>query len=275
MGDPLDPDRFSPGAGGAVNRAAAIGFERGAEVYEQARPSYPAAAVDLLVGVLDLRPGRRVLDLAAGTGKLTRLLGPSGADLVAVEPVAAMRDQLLAAVAGVTVLDGTAEAIPLDDASLDAVVVAQAFHWFDARAALAEIHRVVRAPGPTGPPARLALVWNQRDEQVDWVCRFGEILVDAAGAKPYVDDTDWPAVVAGAGGWGPLAVRRLDYEQPITGEILVARAASTSFVSALPAAERERCLDEVRALVRAHPQLARRESFAFPYITHVFWCDRI
>jgi SAM-dependent methyltransferase len=266
--DPRDPARFASDDPAAINRAAAVGFERGAGDYEQARPSYPAAAVDLVVDVLGLRPGRRLLDLAAGTGKFTRLVAPSGADLVAVEPVGAMRDELVARVPGVEALDGRAEELPLDDGSVDAVVAAQAFHWFDAHRALAEVHRVLR---PTG---RLALVWNVRDERVDWVRRFGELLVAAAGRKPYEEGTDWSAVVADVGGFGPLQHERFTYDQPIDADVLVQRAASTSFVSALPDEPRERCLDEVRELTRTHPDLAGHDTFVFPYLTDVFWCER-
>jgi SAM-dependent methyltransferase len=268
VGDPVDPGRFAPADPTAINRAAAVGFERGATDYEQARPSYPAAAVDLVVEVLALAPGRRVLDLAAGTGKFTRLIAPSGAELIAVEPVAAMREELVARVPGVTALDGRAEAIPLDDAQVDAVVAAQAFHWFDADRALAEVHRVLRDDG------RLALVWNVRDERVEWVREFGAILVAAAGKKPYDDRTDWPAVVAATGGFGPLQRERFSYDQVVDAELLVQRAASTSFVSALPDDRRERCLDAVRELTRTHPDLAVRDTFVFPYLTDVFWCDR-
>lgn len=266
--DPVDPERFAPDDPSGINRAAAVGFARGAGDYEQARPSYPAAAVELVVDVLGLAPGHRVLDLAAGTGKFTRLLAPSGADLVAVEPVPAMRDELVAQVPGVEALDGRAEELPLGGASVDAVVSAQAFHWFDAPRALAEVHRVLR------PGGRLALVWNVRNERVDWVRRFGEILVAAAGRKPYVDGTDWPAVVAEAGGFGPLQHERFTYDQPIDADLLVQRAASTSFVSALPDEPRARCLHEVRALTRSHPDLAGHDTFVFPYFTDVFWCER-
>ena len=117
---------------GRIRAAAAEGFQQGAEAYEASRPSYPPDAVAHILEVTGLGPGRRVLDLAAGTGKLTRLLVPSGADVVAVEPVAAMRETLTRALPDVEALDGTAEAIPLGDASVDAVTVAQAFHWFDA-----------------------------------------------------------------------------------------------------------------------------------------------
>ena len=126
---------------------AAKAFHQGAADYDKGRPSYPADVVSELAARLDLGPGKRVLDLAAGTGKFTRLLVPLGVDLVAVEPVAGMRDRLAAALPDVEIHDGTAERIPLPDASVDAVVVAQAFHWFDPELALTEIGRVVRPGG--------------------------------------------------------------------------------------------------------------------------------
>ena len=127
------PDRLHP---------ATQGFTE-AERYERGRPDYPRAAVDAIVSELDLRAGRTVLDLGAGTGKLTRLLLPSGANVIAVEPIREMREQLT----GVVALAGTAERIPLTDDYVDAVTVAQAFHWFEADVALREIHRVLRTGG--------------------------------------------------------------------------------------------------------------------------------
>lgn len=260
-----------------VHDAAARGFERGAGDYEAARPGYPPEVVDLLVRELDLGPGRQALDLAAGTGKLTRLLVPSGAELVAVEPVAAMRAELVARSPEVEALDGTAESLPLPDRSVDAAVAAQAFHWFDAPVALGELRRVLR------PGGRLALVWNVRDESVDWVRRFGELLVEAAAGdpasaefqetgKPYEEGTDWGAVVAGAGGFTTVQRAVVAWEQPIDAHLLVRRAASTSFVSALPADAREAALERVRDLAATHPDLAGREAFGFPYQTVVYWC---
>ena len=269
MGSADDPARFAAEPGARLSRAAAVGFERGAQDYEQARPSYPADAVALVVEVLGLRPGRSVLDLAAGTGKFTRLLVPSGAEVVAVEPVAAMRAQLHQSLPDVTVADGVAEAIPRPDASLDGVVAAQAFHWFDPPAALAEIHRVLR------PGGGLALVWNVRDTTVDWVRRFDDVLVAAAGQKPYEPGLDWSAAVAASGDFGPLHHRRFAYHQDLTPGLLVQRAASTSYVSALDDGARQACLDDVAELTRTHPDLAGRDHFTFPYDTDVFWCERI
>ena len=140
-----------------INPVAASGFGGQADAYERGRPSYPSGAVAWLVEGLSIGPGRRVLDLGAGTGKLTRMLGATGAELVAVEPVAAMRAQFAAVLPDIELLDGTAEAIPLPDQSVDVVVAAQAFHWFDPLPALTEIARVLR------PGGGLGMVWNERD----------------------------------------------------------------------------------------------------------------
>src|SRR5205085_4756807 len=136
-------------------RARSFGGVAGA--YRRARPSYPPAAVRW---VLDWAPGPRVVDLAAGTGKLTEVLRAEGADVVAVEPLDRMREELRAAVPGVAALAGAAEAIPLPDASADAVTVAQAFHWFRTDEALTEIGRVLVPAGVVG------LLRHMRDDGV-------------------------------------------------------------------------------------------------------------
>lgn len=253
-----------------VHPAAARGFDRGAADYATARPGYPDAAVDLVATELGVGPGRRVLDLAAGTGILTRALVARGADVVAVEPVAGMRDELRRTTPGVEVLDGRAEALPVGDASVDVVTVAQAFHWFDPAPALAEIARVLR------PGGGLALIWNGRDESVDWVARWTEIVERGGGGRPYTRRDDWADVVAehGGGGFGSMRHRAFPNPHPTTPEGLVARAASTSWVSALPEAEREAVLDEVRELVATHPDLAGREQLVYPHDTDVWWCRR-
>lgn len=251
-------------------RAAARGFERNAEAYERSRPSYPAEAVAHLVGHGGIGPGRRVLDLAAGTGKLTRLLVPTGADVVAVDPVAAMRAELVRVLPTLEVHDGTAEAIPLPDASCDVLTVAQGFHWFDPPAALAEVARVLR------PGGHLFLVWNQRDRSADWVRRFGDLLVDGDLERPYDSyyDVDYAEVVAdaGEGRFTPVERWAITWEQPCDADLLVTRAASVSVVGALDDPERAAVLERVAQLARTHPDLADRAWWGFPHETVVWRC---
>jgi SAM-dependent methyltransferase len=252
-------------------RDAARGFGANADAYEAARPSYPAEAVAHIVGHGGIGPGRRVLDLAAGTGKMTRLLVPTGAEVVAVEPVAAMRERLTESLPAVGVHDGTAEALPLADGTCDAVTVAQAFHWFDPPVALAEMRRVLR------PGGHLFLVWNTRDRRHGWVQTFGDLLVDGPDAeRPYDSyyDIDYGAVVAEAGGFTPVELWTHDWLQPCDPDLLVTRAESVSVVGSLPPADKERILDRIRRLADTHPDLAGRATFPFPYTTRVYRCRR-
>jgi SAM-dependent methyltransferase len=250
-------DRVAPAVGGFNNNAAA---------YERARPSYPAEAVAYIVGHGRVSPGRRVLDLAAGTGKLTRTLVPSGADIVAVEPVAAMRAQLSAHAREADVLDGTAEDIPLDDDSVDVITVAQAFHWFDPPVALAEMHRVLR------PGGHLFILWNTRDRNYDWVRQWGELITD--GERPYDSyyKVDYAAIIAddGVGRFGPTDTFAHEWTQAYDEELLVARAESVSVVGQMSPGERAATLDRIRHLARTHRDLAGRPWFDFPYITRVW-----
>lgn len=250
-----------------VMEAAGAGFSAGAEAYERGRPSYPADAVEVIVRELGLAPGRRVLDLAAGTGKLSRLLASTGAEVVAVEPVAEMRAELVAAVPGVEVLDGTAEAIPLRDGSVDGVTVAQAFHWFDVEAALVEIARVLR------PGGSLALVWNERDTRTPWVAELSRIIRwDERGEwqVPYTLEEDWAARIdAVDSAFGPVQRDDTGFDQPMDVDTLVARVLSTSYLAARPRADRDAVAARVRTLVAGFD-----EPFDLPYETSVFWCTR-
>ena len=228
-----------------MHAAAAVGFARSADAYERGRPGYPDAAVDRLVGAL---PGRQVLDLAAGTGKLTRALAARGLDVTAVEPLAEMR----AAIAPpARVLAGTAEAIPLPDASVDAVTVAQAFHWFDGDRALSEIHRVLR------PGGVLALIWNRR-RIADPVQRELEaLLAPHRGDVPTERGEAWRAVFDRTMLFGPLREERFANEQVVDADSLADRVASISFVAALSQHGRDALLGEVRALARDGPVTLR------------------
>src|SRR5712691_7695878 len=164
-----------------------------ADVYERGRPDYPAAAVERIVDRLGLRPGTTVLDLAAGTGKLTRLLVPSGANIVAVEPLHEMRAELERRVPRVATMTGTAERIPLTDRYVDAVTVASAFHWFHEEQALREIHRVLK------PGGGVALLWNAADERDPLQHALYEIIGPLRGDTPSRRQRNWRSVLNGSG----------------------------------------------------------------------------
>lgn len=251
-----------------IHQVAAAGFERGADDYVVARPSYPAAVLDLLGTELGLGAGVDVLDLAAGTGKLTVDLVARGATVTAVEPVAAMRAALERLLPDIEVYDGAAEALPLAEGSFDLVTVAQGFHWFDAPKALAEIRRVLR------PGGGLAMIWNVRDETVGWVRELGQIKDAVAGGPPYDlhQEVDWEVVVAADGGFGPTTQDWFPNWQDASVETVVGRTASTSWISALPDDRRDAVLEEVRALLARDPATRGRERFWFPHDTVVHWC---
>jgi len=248
-----------------VDDVAARGFQSGAAAYEAARPGYPDDALAVLRDEVGIVAGTTVLDLAAGTGKLTRRLVEMGATVHAVEPVAGMRAQLESAVgATVEVADGTAEEIPLPDAAVDAVTVAQAFHWFDAPAALAEIARVLR------PGGRLAILWNERDEATPWVAEMSRLIRWHERTVSRYQHVDWAAVVATSGRFTPLEQREMRWDQPMTADLLADRVRSISYIAAMPVPERERLAAEVVELVRRLP-----EPFPMPYICRVQWATLV
>jgi SAM-dependent methyltransferase len=243
-----------------VNEVAAAGFGAQAAAYRRGRPSYADDAVDwMLEGVPN---GARVLDLAAGTGKLTAMLFAQGFDVVAVEPVAGMREELAATVPEVEVLAGAAESIPLPDASVDAVTIAQAFHWFDDREALAELSRVLR------PGARLALIWNERDETVPWVARLSTILHSDVSV-PYDRKREWTDIIAKLPAFTTVERHRGTFTHMIDTDTLVDRVASTSYIAAMTPEEREPFLERTRHLVADFPQ-----PFDMPYVSDAYRCNR-
>ena len=254
-----------------VHDAAAKGYERGAVDYEKGRPGYPAAAIDRLVRECGIDERSTVVDVGAGTGKFTRLLFARTANVVAVEPVGAMRAAFTRNFPGAGVLDGTAEAIPLPDGSADVVTVAQAFHWFDPRPALDEFSRVLR------PGGWLALIWNTRDLTVPWLAAINELMNRLAGDAPRFRSTDrsWRAPIDDHPAFEEL--REVAFDNPVAGvdlETMRARVASTSYVSAMPHGERGDVLAEVERIVREGPMRDEGETFTERYRTELFWCRR-
>jgi SAM-dependent methyltransferase len=254
----------------AVHDVARRGFDIGADAYARARPSYPPDVVAWLVEHCAIRPGTRVCDLAAGTGILTCLLTPTGAAVIAVEPVDGMRHVLRASFPEVPALAATAEALPFSGGSLDAVTVAQAFHWFDAEHAFAELARVLP------PGGRVGLVWNARERSVDWVDQAWAIMDRVEKRAPWRDHERWSDSSLGERrGFGPLHEATFHHSQILSPDDVVGRFASVSHVAVLPELEREAVLDEIRHLLTTHPQTAGRTQLAIPYRVDAYWCERL
>jgi SAM-dependent methyltransferase len=223
-------------------------FGPAAHIYERGRPPYPPEAVDWL-----LPPGSpRVVDLGAGTGKLTRELTARRLPVTAVDPSDGMLDELRRVLPDVPAHRGTAEQIPLPDDSADAVLVAQAWHWVDPQRAVPEIARVL-VPG-----GRLGLLWNLRDETVDWVRRLGQII---GGAEQDRDTAVGPP-------FGPVETRDFPWTHHLGRDELLDMVASRSHVILLPPDERAAVRAQVRQLLVTHPDLVGRTEFDLPYVTH-------
>jgi ubiquinone/menaquinone biosynthesis C-methylase UbiE len=219
-------------------------FAAVADVYERGRPEYPRAAVGALAAELGLVPGDPVLDLAAGTGKLSRALLAAGFDVTAVEPLPELRGLLAAKIGPERVLEGVAEAIPLSDASVAAVTVADAFHWFDKPVALAEIRRVLR---PGGGLAVISMAPDWRD--ASWAHELGTLLSGTRPQHPHFDGPPWSDAVHEVGGWSEPRNIRVTTHEPTSPERIADHMQSMSWVAALPPSERAEVMDRIRAIV--------------------------
>jgi SAM-dependent methyltransferase len=241
-----------------VHSVAARGFGSSAPAYERGRPGYPQEAIDWLAERLGLRAGQTVVDVAAGTGKLSRALAALGAEVIAIEPVAEMRELIGP---GVRALHGVAESLPLPDVSADALTVAQAFHWFDGPRALAEFHRVLR------PGARLALVWNRRPLDDPAQAAVEELIAPYRGEVPSHARGRWRAALTRPSLFESCEERSFPNGQVLDAEELAARVGSISFIAALSGTAREQVLDRARQLAAEGPVTLR-------YLTEVYVCGR-
>jgi SAM-dependent methyltransferase len=232
-------------------------FEDVAAIYERARPGYPPEALAWITEAFDLREGRTVLDLGAGTGKLTRQLLETGAQVVAVEPGDAMRAELERAVPRAEALRGSAEEIPLPDDSVEAITVGQAFHWFRHDEALPEMHRVLK------PGGGVALLWNTRDPDSPLVQEVGQVLEDVLKDRAPTPDSSLQLVDSPL--FGPVEERAFQFSQELDADGLAERVASISFVAAMPPERRKDVEERIRSVVRAEGG-----HIEFPYVTNVY-----
>jgi len=239
-----------------LRRGPPMSFAGVAGAYERGRPTYPEEAVRWLVGDEPLD----VVDLGAGTGKLTRVLVSLGHRVTAIEPLPEMLELLPATAPGAGAILGNAEVIPLPDEFADVVTSAQAFHWFDHAVALPEIARVLR------PGGRLAVVWNVRDERVPWVARLSELIGSEGTSAMDVDDP-----IDKSGLFGPVEKAEHQIEQVLGRETLLDLVLSRSYCAKLPPAEREPIL---AAVGRLYDEVAGDDGVSLPYVTQCFRAER-
>jgi SAM-dependent methyltransferase len=243
-----------------ADQTQALSFGAAAAEYDRFRPSYPVEAVRWAVGA---PPPAEIVDLGAGTGKLTRVLLAAGYQVTPVEPDAGMRTQLEASTEGVTAVAGFAEAVPLPDASTDAVVAGQAYHWFDQERAHPEIARLLRPGGYFGA------VWNHRDDREPWIAELSRITHDTPDNRGNFDPEPTVALELGDR-FGPVERKEFPHHETRTPESLIAMISTRSyFLTATPEKQAE-IVAGVRELAATHPDLTGRESFEVPYRVIVF-----
>lgn len=240
-------------------------FGANAAAYERARPAWPEAAARWLVP----EDAELVVELGAGTGKLTRALSALGPRAVAVEP----DPRMLAVLHGLGLegVEASAEAIPFDDAVADAVVAGSSLHWFELEQALPEIHRVLR------PGARFGFGWNHRDDRHPAIARMGEAVYAAQARRPGPRwrSRDWAAELTGSGLFRDVEHALFEHVHELPREALADHLLSYSGVAALPEDERRRVFNEVARVLDSDPSVGDGATLRLPFVVTVFRATRV
>ncbi len=252
-----------------IERNARVGFDRAADRYERSRPQAPPEAIEALVATLGLTLRSTVLELGAGTGKFARLLAPHAGRYLALEPVPGMRAQFHRSLPGIPLVAAVAERVPVRTGRVDAVVAVQAFHWFDAARAMREMHRVLR------PEGQVALLWNTRDESVDWVHQATLILDRYEEGSPRQSRAGWRRSWSENPGFTPLEERRFSFVQSLDRATTIDRFLSVSFIASLDGPRHAEAEAAFERLLDTHPQTAGRQVIEHPYRCEVYTARRL
>lgn len=253
-----------------VHPVAQSGFGLAAELYQQARPSYPHEITQWLIEQLHLGQHDKLLDLGSGTGKFLANLSLISQEITAVEPVAEMLEQLQITYPHVHSLQASSQELPFDNNNFDAIFCAQSFHWFADSASLQEMYRVLK------PGAKLGLIWNQRDESIDWVKALTNCI------KPYEADTpryhhqDWQKVFENQKMFKLLDVVTFqNFQSGPVEEVVCKRLLSTSFIAAMPQKQQQSLQQQFEQIVATYTGKLVKDLIDFPYKTYAYFYEKI
>ncbi len=249
----------------SLHPAAEQGFASAAELYQRVRPNYPAEIVHWLIDNLKITPQSTAIDLGAGTGKFLKYLKQATANIIAVEPIAEMLEQLKIVHPEVQIQQAFSHQILLNSNSIDAILCAQSFHRFANFETLTEIHRLLK------PNGSLGLVWNQRDESVDWVKALADFIQQFESDTPRFHSQEWQNVFEQQNLFDFIGKQAFVQHQVGTVEDVVSdRLLSTSFIAAMPLNQQLQLKQKFEDIVYQYTEKMPQDQIAFPYITYAF-----
>lgn len=247
---------------------ATVGFERSARAYDHGRPEYPPEAAFSLLARCGVERTTRTLELGAGTGKFSRYIMESTDLFLTSDPSTAMRVALHQKFPGLPCVAARADHIPLATGSVEVVICAQAFHWFSDERSVAEIARVLVSGGSVG------LVWNVRDEGVDWIAALTALIDVHSGDAPRYRTGEWKVALTSSPDFGELQSESFAHTVTCDRATVLDRVGSISFIAALEPARHREVLDGVNRLLDTHPDTRGKSLWEFPYRTDGYWCER-
>lgn len=247
----------------SLHPAAEQGFSSAAELYQRVGPTYPQEIVHWLIEELKITPHATAIDLGAGTGKFLDYLTQATPNVIAVEPIAEMLEQLKIVHPEVHVQQASSHQIALKSHSIDAILCAQSFHWFANLETLTEMHRLLK------PQGHLGLVWNQRDETVDWVKALADFLLSFEGDTPRFHSHQWQKVFEQQSLF-KLEGQKVFFQQQrgTVEEVVSNRLLSTSFIAAMPVQQQQDMKRQFEAIVQQYTGKTAQDQIEFPYVTY-------